>query len=633
MDFKVRKILPLSKKHFKISATIVGIFLVVAIILTGSVFVYIKIYEGKVYQGVFIGNYQIGGLSRDEVKDFIEQFNNRLAREGIGFDLIDIDGKNAQVRIATVSSDGGSVDLAAVDAENTADQAMLLGREGGWIKKLIDPMRLRLAAVKLSAPTMIEKGFADSLKKNLADFEENPHNATVKIIGVAPLQFDIIPERAGKVFDYENIVKMTSDNLSELEISPIKISRKPFIPDINSANVNAVLPQLSTLFGYDYFILQNSTTTLKQEWVVSSTVFSSWIETQRLSGGNVVFALNPEKTEEYLGKIKNEVDTPAREARFVVENGRVQEIQDSQQGLIMNLEQTYLDINEFFAAMNFSSGNFAAVNIAMETIEPQIRVSDLNALGITEIIGVGTSTFKDSHTNRIKNIAHAVERLNGILIKPGEEFSTLLSAGPFDAESGYLPEAVIKGREIKNEIGGGMCQIGTTLFRMAMNSGMPIIERRNHSLVVNYYADPVNGNPGTDATVYDPNVDFKFLNDTGNYLLLQTKIDYKKQMLTFTLWGKNDGRKGWYSHPKVSKWFPAGEPEEAQVTTLKPGEKKCQAAFRGAAASFIYTRTLPSGEIIERVFNSYYRPLPQICMVGAEAPSPDGSAATSTEQQ
>jgi len=56
-----------------------------------------------------------------------------------------------------------------------------------------------------------------------------------------------------------------------------------------------------------------------------------------------------------------------------------------------------------------------------------------------------------------------------------------------------------------------------------MNSGMPIVQRVNHSLVVSYYADPVNGNPGTDATVYVPYVDFKFNNDTGNYLLLQTE--------------------------------------------------------------------------------------------------------------
>jgi vancomycin resistance protein YoaR len=116
------------------------------------------------------------------------------------------------------------------------------------------------------------------------------------------------------------------------------------------------------------------------------------------------------------------------------------------------------------------------------------------------------------------------------IIKPGEEFSANHYAGPFTAENGYLPEAVIKGNEIKNEIGGGMCQIGTTLFRMAMNTGLQITQRRNHSLVVSYYADPVNGNPGTDATLYEPLLDLKFLNDTGNYLLLQTDIDYQKQL-------------------------------------------------------------------------------------------------------
>ena len=156
---------------------------------------------------------------------------------------------------------------------------------------------------------------------------------------------------------------------------------------------------------------------------------------------------------------------------------------------------------------------------------------------------------------------------------------------------------------------------------------MPITERRNHSLVVHYYSDPVNGNPGTDATVYEPILDFKFLNDTGKYLLLQTDINYVKQQLTFTLWGTPDGRKGWYSHPTVSRWIPAGDPVEIVSPDLKPGEKKCQNAFKGAVASFTYSRVTPAGEKIDRVFDSYYRPLPQICMVGpSSTPVCSGSA-------
>jgi hypothetical protein len=135
-------------------------------------------------------------------------------------------------------------------------------------------------------------------------------------------------------------------------------------------------------------------------------------------------------------------------------------------------------------------------------------------------------------------------------------------------------------------------------------------------LVVNYYLDPENHNPGTDATVYDPVVDFKFLNDTGNFLLLQTQVDYKKQLLTFTLWGKPDGRRGYYSKPLVKKWIPSGAPRKMEVDDLAPGVEECQELYTGAVASFIYTRFTSSSEEIKQVFDSYYRPLPKICRVG-----------------
>jgi vancomycin resistance protein YoaR len=255
-----------------------------------------------------------------------------------------------------------------------------------------------------------------------------------------------------------------------------------------------------------------------------------------------------------------------------------------------------------------------------------------NDLGIGEIIGVGVSTFYDSHNNRISNIANAVNRLNGTLIRPNEVFSTNKYAGPYTTESGYLPEEVIVGNKIQKEVGGGMCQIGTTLFRMAMNSGMPITQRVNHSLMVSYYADPVNGNPGTDATVYEPYVDFKFTNDTGNYLLLQTEIDYTKQQLAFTLWGKNDGRSGSYTHPLVSAWYSPGAPIISKTTKLAAGVKKCQNAFTGAKASFTYTRATSSSQKIVQVFESYYRPLPQICELGVDKEEYCGGEGQTSEE-
>ena len=362
-------------------------------------------------------------------------------------------------------------------------------------------------------------------------------------------------------------------------------------------------------------------TGVKRDWSIGPTIYTQWLEVRK-ENGEPIFALNKEKVKTYLETLRPFINTPARDAKFVMEGERVKEFQANQSGLSLNEEKTYNDLDIIFRERNYRPADLAkTVTVSVDIIEPNIVMANINNLGIMEVIGAGYSTFKDSHTNRIKNIANAVKRLNGILIKPGEEFSANKYAGPYTSQNGFLPEMVIKGREIKPEIGGGMCQIGTTLFRTAMNSGMPITERRNHSLVVSYYADPENGNPGTDSTLYEPSVDFKFLNDTGNYLLLQTSIDYAKQQLVFTLWGKSDGRSGSYTHPTVSKWIPAGAPQDIVVETLKPGEKKCQAAFRGAVASFVYTRFTSSSEKIERVFDSYYRPLPKICMVGASVAS------------
>ena len=161
-----------------------------------------------------------------------------------------------------------------------------------------------------------------------------------------------------------------------------------------------------------------------------------------------------------------------------------------------------------------------------------------------------------------------------------------------------------------------------------MNSGLPIVERQNHSLVVSYYNDPQNGNPGTDATIYDPSPDFKFLNDTGHYILFATEVDETTSILTFTFWGTSDGRSGSYSAPQVSSWIGTGPTRIIETTSLAPGVRQCQHAYPGANTSFTYTVTNPDGALEEEVFTSSYRALPEICLVGVEAVAEEMEEAT-----
>ncbi len=621
MEEDIKQLVPNFSKIGKSKKVMVGagIFLFLVLVFFGSAFIYNAVYKNKIFPGIYVGNHHLGGLTALEAVDFMENFNNRIAKESLDFSFVKGDKINS-FKLSPISTDDSSVEMVKISSESSASKLMSIGRSGNFLTNLWQPLYIRLFSEQVvPADAVIEDRFVSSLKGYMSDFGDKPRNANIKITDLPTLSYIIEEEKSGLVFDFEEVVNKLQNQLASLSLGVITINTKEFKPDVFVADLDPLVPKLAEVFKYGNLGLNytDPQTGAKRDWSIGPVVYLEWLEVRK-ENGEPIFALNEEKVKFYLETLRPFINSPARDAKFVMEDDRVKEFQANQSGLSLNEEKTYNDLDSVFKERNYRPAELSkTVTVSVDIVQPNVLISDVNNLGIMDVVGVGYSTFKDSHTNRIKNIANAVKRLNGILIKPGEEFSSNKYAGPYTAENGFLPEMVIKGREIKPEIGGGMCQIWTTLFRTAMNSGMPISERRNHSLVVSYYADPVNGNPGTDATLYEPNVDFKFINDTGGYLLLQTSIDYKKQELVFTFWGKSDGRKGSYTHPEVTKWIPAGEPQEIIVTTLKPGERKCQNAFRGAVTSFTYTIINSSSEKVERVFDSYYRPLPQICMVGA----------------
>jgi vancomycin resistance protein YoaR len=329
--------------------------------------------------------------------------------------------------------------------------------------------------------------------------------------------------------------------------------------------------------------------------------------------------------------IAPDVEVAAKDARFTMQNGRVNEFQAAESGVGIATTTMVMRIEEAIRLRNnINTDVTSTVQLAVEIVEPTISTEDVNDLGITELLGVGISDFSGSPSNRIANIRNAVNKLNGIIVAPGEEFSTIEHTKPYTIAGGYLPEKVIKGDSITPEIGGGLCQIGTTLFRMAMNSGLDITERRNHSLVVAYYNDLENGLPGTDATLYDPAPDFKFKNDTAHHVLIEATMDVSTGLLKFYLWGTSDGREARYTSPTVLEWYNPGEARYIETTDLPPGETQCQSAFRGAYTTFTYTRQLPGAETEEIAYTSRYRALPKICLIGVEEKTicqelPDGS--------
>lgn len=617
---------PLEKKKInwhRVGLYIAGLFCIIVIGFSVSVVSYLYAYEGKVYPGVYIGSEYVGEKSFDEVKYLLEDYNNKIFNDGLSIVLPE-SNKVINLDLSDNVSPDNIVELVKIDTDATTKQILQIGRNGNWRENILIPIYYRLTGRQINAVVIMnEKAVVKNLQDKMLPHAIAPNDANVKIVLINPLQFEIIKEKTGHIFDYMQLVNAIADNLSVLSSQPVAAKEQVVtsaVKETDLPNVSEELPNVLSYgdLGFNYV---DGKTKARNDWNVTKEEYANWLEVQK-DGDKFIFGLNKEAVQKYLENLRIIVDIPAEDAKFTIENGKVKEFQGNKTGLAINSDKTYEELNKIFRERNYHPAVVAkTVSLVVEVVEPQTKLADINELGVTDIIGVGESTFYGSHANRIKNITNAVSRLNGLIIMAGEEFSTIKAAGPFTIENGYLPELVIKGDKITREVGGGMCQIGTTLFHMAMNSGMPIVERRNHSLVVNYYLDPVNNKPGTDATVYDPVVDFKFLNDTGNYLLLQTAVDYKAQKLTFTLWGNPDGRKGSYTHPIVSRWMSAGETKTIEVDNLKPGVKECQGAYRGAVASFIYTRYTPTGEEIKTVFDSYYRPLADICRVGKQPDS------------
>lgn len=250
-------------------------------------------------------------------------------------------------------------------------------------------------------------------------------------------------------------------------------------------------------------------------------------------------SFNPKKIYQWSGKIASDINSKAINPEMTIINGRVTKFVPPQPGRTIDRYKSTLKIIE-----SLEKGN-KTVSLTVSTTQPEKQLSDLNNLGIKEIIGRGESKFAGSPANRIHNIKVGIQKMSGIIVKPGEEFSFNNYLGPVEAYAGFLPELVIKGNETIPELGGGLCQVSSTAFRGIMNAGLPVTQRKNHSYAVQYYAPQ-----GTDATIYPGVIDLKFVNDTGNSILVWPYFKSATHIV-FDFYGTNDNREVVLEQPYI----------------------------------------------------------------------------------
>lgn len=368
---------------------------------------------------------------------------------------------------------------------------------------------------------------------------------------------------------------------------------------------------------YDIPTITSHATSIGRSPTKFTNVYQKFVTILNLGRFNLdsTISYNSKAIEDYINYIAATYNREPEDALFKVEVNRVTAFKIQKNGIEVNAEGAKEELNIALSRLNTADKEPITIEIGKTIVEPEVTLASINDFGIVENIGEGRSDYSGSATGRIHNIKLAASRINGTLIPRGQTFSFNKTVGDISASTGYKSAYIIKGGETILGDGGGVCQVSTTLFRAAIESGLPIVERRQHAYRVKYYEN--DRKAGFDATVFSPTVDLKFTNDTHAHVLIQTGFVDSKNLLIFTFYGKKDDRQIEISDSTVWDVRPPPEPLYKDDPTLPKGRtKQIDFAAYGAKAKFHY-RVVKDGKIaIDRDFYSAFRPWQAVYLVG-----------------
>lgn len=595
---------------FKTNLSKVGMLLtiVVSTFILAVIF-YSAAYAGKIFPRTYLGSENLGGLKKDEAQDRVVGILAPAQSQKLTFSDQSI-GENKSFEISP-----DQLEL-SYKGDKTLNNLVSVGRSKNPLKRISQLFRSIFSQNKVAASFVIDQRKLEEKISQIAAVIDQPElDATLKIESG---QIEVEPERVGKKVDRPTLRSVILQQISQVNLpsnhtlTVLQVNPKVVVKDAQRGIQEAEkILQMSLVLKYQNkkFEIQKEQIAGFLEFVSSAVagVEKNKLDAQAISQDlkegipesiyTVSPRLNSDKIKNYVSELAKDINQQPKDAKLTIDGGRVKVFQLSQDGLVLEQEKAAQLILEALL-----SGQ-AEVILPVKVKKPQISSDTIDTLGIKELIGKGTTSFAKSPPNRIYNISVGAQTFNGVLIKPGEEFSFLKYLGQVDASTGYRPELVIKEDRTTPEFGGGLCQVSTTMFRGALATGLPITERQNHSYRVSYYEPPV----GMDATIYIPKPDLKFKNDTAGYILIQTEISGNN--LSFGFYGTSDGRRMETSQPEIWDIVPPGDPIYVDTPDLPAGElKQVEKAHPGSKAKFTYTVYSADGSVRNKqTFVSSYK--------------------------
>jgi vancomycin resistance protein YoaR len=578
--------------------TIVAIGLValaVGLVFAGS--------AARVPAGVEIAGVHVGDMDADAAKAVLERRSRALADVPV---LFTASGHTWRV---TPSRLGIEVDWgAAVDAALSQGPATAPVR--GFYR-----LGVRIFGADITPQA---QAYNAALDYELDRFEQainrSHREARVVLKGLKPR---IVPARSGFILDRDAAAKVVVQALASLQRTPhVDLPVRVDPPSVRAEDLTVAAAQARTALSAPVRLAIGPTRFRLPRYRVAELL-------DLPSGGDRVLRVGGPGADRFFTRLTKVIDRKPENADWAIGAGNRVRVVPSRDGKIVDVPATAQSILR--AALSTTN---RTAPLVVDAKKPRLTTERAASMNIRELVA-SYETIYGGDANRIHNVQLVAHLIDRHLIAPGAEFSFNQATGARTAEKGFLEAPVIINGELQTGLGGGVCQVSTTTFNAAYEAGLKITARTNHALYISHY--PL----GRDATVNYPDVDLRFVNDTGNWLLVRTFVG--SSSLTVALYGTSPHRRVETQTAPLTVTGPAPT-ESIDDPDLFVGEQVTDDFGEPSRRTSVERRVYNArGKLLyDDTWHSYYRGEPRIVRIGTKpvpvAPKPKPVEKPKTER-
>lgn len=483
---------------------------VVLLLFAIGVLVFRVAFDDKIYPAVVVGDVQVGGLTAVEATERIEE---RAAALNLNTVTFSYQGHTWSPTLAEIG--------ATIDTQSSVQSALEMGRDDNAVSRMSFTGNILQENQTVPLVTEIDLNKLNAWFDTVDGDINNPAiDATIVIEGTT---VTFTQDSTGIVVDREAARADIVNALTTLQPIDKDLPTVVDQPDLRTADLEAGKAEVEAVLSAPIEVVFEG-----RSWSIGPEVVSPFMTVRsELVDGAPDITIDFDRTglsnylrETYSGEI-NRLPVDATVA-----------FSDALYATSPSVEGANLLANDFADAVSNSFLNgHQRVDIPVFVTKPRVDSNNLAALGINTLIGRGDSNFEGGSESRDTNIYIGIEALNGTLVAPGEDFSFNGAVGAITEEKGYTVADVILGEEIGRDVGGGICQVSTTMFRAALDGGFPITEWYPHTYrLMGYERD--GWGPGFDASILQLGdnpaqwADFRFTNTTSSWILVQSWHSY-----------------------------------------------------------------------------------------------------------